>query len=158
MPFPTVQQLFDLTGQVALVTGGARNLGLDMATALAEAGADVAITSRNLASAQQSAAQIARDTRRKVMGLACDVRFEDQVTATVDAVLADRSLVARVDDSSRFFELELAPGGDTQVLLRRLVDAGAAIQRFERIQPSLHQIFLQKVGASGIETGMTGQG
>jgi ABC-2 type transport system ATP-binding protein len=79
-------------------------------------------------------------------------------TPAVDAVLADRSLVARMDDSSRFFELELAPGGDTQVLLRRLVDAGAAIQRFERIQPSLHQIFLQKVGASGIEAGMTGQG
>ena len=34
----TVQELFDLTGKVALVTGGARNLGFDMALALAEAG------------------------------------------------------------------------------------------------------------------------
>jgi hypothetical protein len=32
------------------------------------------------------------------------------------------------------------------------------VQRFEMIQPSLHQIVLQKVGASGIEEGMTGHG
>jgi ABC-2 type transport system ATP-binding protein len=79
-------------------------------------------------------------------------------TPAVDAVLADRSLVARVDDSSRFFEIELAPGGDSQQLLRRLLDAGAGIERFERVQPSLHQIFLQKVGATGIEPGMSGHG
>jgi ABC-2 type transport system ATP-binding protein len=76
----------------------------------------------------------------------------------VDAVLGDRSLVARMDDSSRYFEIELAPGGDAQLLLRRLVDAGAQIERFERVQPSLHQIFLQKVGAHGVETGMSGHG
>lgn len=76
----------------------------------------------------------------------------------VDAVLGDRSLVARMDDSSRSFEIELAPGGDAQLLLRRLVDAGAQIERFERVQPSLHQIFLQKVGAVGVETGMSGHG
>jgi len=79
-------------------------------------------------------------------------------TPAVDAVLADRSLVRRIDDSSRYFEIELATGGDAQVLLRRLVEAGAAIDRFERVQPSLHQIFLQKVGASGIEAGMSGHG
>jgi len=79
-------------------------------------------------------------------------------TPAIDAVLADASLVARVDDSSRFFEIELAPGGDGQQLLRRLVEAGASIDRFERISPSLHQIFLQKVGARGIEPGMSGHG
>ncbi len=79
-------------------------------------------------------------------------------TPAVDAVLADRSLVGRMDDSSRYFEIELAPGADAQLLLRRLVAAGAAIERFERVQPSLHQIFLQKVGATGIEAGMSGHG
>ena len=52
---PTIQDLFDLKGKVAFVTGGSRNLGYDMATALAEAGAEVAITSRSLESAQASA-------------------------------------------------------------------------------------------------------
>ena len=40
MPSPTIHELIDLTGQVAVITGGARNLGLDMATALAEAQGD----------------------------------------------------------------------------------------------------------------------
>jgi gluconate 5-dehydrogenase len=89
MPKPTIQELYDLSGKVALVTGGARTLGLDMAYALAEAGADIAITSRTLQSAQESALHIAQETGRKVAGFACDVRFEDQVEAMTDAVLAE---------------------------------------------------------------------
>jgi ABC-2 type transport system ATP-binding protein len=73
-------------------------------------------------------------------------------------VLADRALVGKVDDNNNFFELELAPEADAQLLLRRLIEAGAAIQRFELVQPSLHQIFLQRVGATGIEAGMSGHG
>jgi ABC-2 type transport system ATP-binding protein len=76
----------------------------------------------------------------------------------IDAILRDHSLVKRADDSNRFFEIEMAPGADPQALLRRVVEAGASVQRFEMIQPSLHQIFLQKVGASGVEEGMTGHG
>jgi NAD(P)-dependent dehydrogenase (short-subunit alcohol dehydrogenase family) len=88
MTQPTVQELIDLTGKVALVTGGARNLGFDMATALAEVGADVAITSRDLDSARASAERISAHTGRKAVGYGCDVRFEEQVTAMVDAALA----------------------------------------------------------------------
>jgi ABC-2 type transport system ATP-binding protein len=73
-------------------------------------------------------------------------------------VLSDRTLIARADDQNRFFELELAPGADAQQLLRRLVATGAPIARFELVQPSLHQIFLEKVGATGVEAGMTGHG
>jgi len=73
----------------------------------------------------------------------------------VGAVLSDPRLVARLDDSNRFFEIEVATGADPQLLLRRLIEAGASIQRFELVRPSLHQIFLQKVGASDIEAGMT---
>ena len=73
-------------------------------------------------------------------------------------VLRDRSLVHRVDDSNRYFEIELAADADPQQLLRRLVDTGARIARFELMQPSLHQIFLERVGARGIEPGMSGHG
>ena len=76
----------------------------------------------------------------------------------VAAILADRALVKRTDDHDKYYELELAPAADAQVLLRRLVDAGASITRFERVSPSLHQIFLQRVGAHGIEEGMSGHG
>jgi ABC-2 type transport system ATP-binding protein len=73
-------------------------------------------------------------------------------------ILADRTLVARVDDQNRFYEINLAPGADPQLLLRRVMETGAPIQRFELVQPSLHQIFLERVGATGVEEGMSGQG
>ena len=93
-------------------------------------------------------------TRTVALGLAGDgMRM-------VEPILADRSLVLRADDSNRYYEIELAEGADPQELLRRVVASGAAIQRFEMVQPSLHQIFLQKVGADnlGIEEGMSGHG
>jgi ABC-2 type transport system ATP-binding protein len=76
----------------------------------------------------------------------------------VAEVLGDRALVARLDDNNRSFELELADGADPQVLLQRLVARGARIERFELVQPSLHRIFLEKVGATGVEEGMSGHG
>jgi ABC-2 type transport system ATP-binding protein len=67
----------------------------------------------------------------------------------VAAVLADRSLVSRVDDANRVFDIELAPGADAQLLLHRLVESGASIARFELAQASLHRIFVERVGAAG---------
>jgi ABC-2 type transport system ATP-binding protein len=79
-------------------------------------------------------------------------------STSISSVLSDRSLVERVDDSNRYFEITLAPQADPQALLQRIVSAGATVNRFEIVQPSLHQIFLEKVGATGIETGMSGHG
>jgi ABC-2 type transport system ATP-binding protein len=84
--------------------------------------------------------------------------LDGDMTTPVSMVLGDRSLVTRVDASNRFFEIELAPAADASALLERLVAAGARIQRFERTQPSLHQIFLQRVGATGVEDGLSGHG
>jgi ABC-2 type transport system ATP-binding protein len=76
----------------------------------------------------------------------------------VGHVLRDTRLVRRFDDNNRYFEIELAPGADAQELLRRVIEAGARIERFELILPSLHQIFIERVGATGVETGMSGHG
>jgi ABC-2 type transport system ATP-binding protein len=76
----------------------------------------------------------------------------------VGHVLQDTRLVRRFDDNNRYFEIELAPGADAQELLRRVIEAGARIERFELILPSLHQIFIERVGATGVETGMSGHG
>ena len=84
--------------------------------------------------------------------------LEGGVTTSVSAILRDPTLVSRMDDSNRFIELELAEHADAQRLLRQLVEAGASIRRFELVQPSLHQIFLEKVGAKGVEDGMSGHG
>ena len=54
----TVKQLFDLTGQTALVTGGSRGLGLQMAHALGEAGARLMLSSRKAADLQEAVAEL----------------------------------------------------------------------------------------------------
>jgi gluconate 5-dehydrogenase len=54
----TVQKLFDLTGKTALVTGGSRGLGLQMAHALGEAGAKIMLSSRKAEDLEQAAAEL----------------------------------------------------------------------------------------------------
>jgi NAD(P)-dependent dehydrogenase (short-subunit alcohol dehydrogenase family) len=78
---PNVKDLFDLSGRAAMVTGGAQNLGLDMAEALAEAGADVAITSRYADKAAASAKALAEAVSARVLGLAMDIVDEESVAA-----------------------------------------------------------------------------
>lgn len=58
MPEPTIQQLFDLSGRTALITGASGYLGTSLARALAEAGARVVVASRSLEKAQASAAAL----------------------------------------------------------------------------------------------------
>ena len=71
----------------------------------------------------------------------------------VAALLRDPALVRRVDDSGRVLELELSPAADPQALLRGIVAAGAAVRRFELVQPSLNRIFIERVGAAGAREG-----
>jgi ABC-2 type transport system ATP-binding protein len=65
-----------------------------------------------------------------------------------DAVLEDARLVAGVKPYGDYVEVLLAEAADAQELLRRLVESGARVTRFEQVEPSLHDIFLQKVGES----------
>ena len=61
---------FDLTGRVAVVTGGSRGLGAAMASAFAEHGADVVIASRKLDACQELAGHLAKRTGRRAVGAA----------------------------------------------------------------------------------------
>ena len=71
----TVQQLFDLTGKTALVTGGSRGLGLQMARALGEAGARLMITSRKAADLEHTVATL-QDEGLDVQWFAADCAQE----------------------------------------------------------------------------------
>jgi gluconate 5-dehydrogenase len=98
----TVQQLFDLTGKTALVTGGSRGLGLQMAHALGEAGAKVMISSRKAEDLEQAVA--------------------DLQAAGIDArwIAAD---CAKADDIERLANETLHRMGDVDILVN---NAGAS--------------------------------
>jgi len=84
---------FDLSGKVALVTGGNSGIGLGMARAMAEAGADIAIWGTNAAKNAAAQAELA-STGRRVLALACEVGNE----AAVEAAMAETlRVLGRVD-------------------------------------------------------------
>jgi NAD(P)-dependent dehydrogenase (short-subunit alcohol dehydrogenase family) len=65
--------LYDLTGKVAVVTGGSRGIGRAIVQALAEAGADVVIASRKLDACEAAAAEVRAATGRRAVPIACHV-------------------------------------------------------------------------------------
>lgn len=83
---PTLKDLFDLSGKVALVTGGSRGLGQEMAEGLAEAGASLMLLARR----EQwltPAVERFRSFGYRCEGLLCDVSKPDEVQATVDRTI-----------------------------------------------------------------------
>ncbi len=95
---------FDLTGKVALVTGGNGGIGLGMAEAVAQAGADIAIWGQNPAKNEAARARL-EATGRRVLALQVDVGDSDAVDAAfaqtvetlgrVDAVYANAGISGR---------------------------------------------------------------
>ena len=83
---PTVQQLFDLSGRVAVVPGGYGLLGSQMSAALAEAGAHVVIAGRRLELAQARADELS--SFREMMALRLDANDYGSVMAMAEAVMA----------------------------------------------------------------------
>jgi ABC-2 type transport system ATP-binding protein len=65
-----------------------------------------------------------------------------------EAILADPSLVANVIEHADEMDIELAEGADAQILLKRLLESGAAVNKFEAVEPSLNDIFIEQVGGS----------
>lgn len=78
---------FDLTGKSAIVTGATKGLGHGMAVALANAGANVVIVSRNQGDCDRVAAEIAAASGVKTLACACDVSKPASIKALMDATL-----------------------------------------------------------------------
>jgi ABC-2 type transport system ATP-binding protein len=62
------------------------------------------------------------------------------------SVLDDRTLVAKIEQHSDELEALLVEGAEAQELLRRLVASGVSVTKFELVEPSLNDIFIEKVG------------
>ena len=86
---PTQDSLFDLTGRVAVITGGSRGIGRAIAGGLAAAGADVVIASRKLDACERAAAEIAAATGRRALAVACHVGRWPDCDQLIDATYAE---------------------------------------------------------------------
>jgi gluconate 5-dehydrogenase len=83
-----VQQLFDLTGRVAIVTGGSVGLGRQMAEGLAEMGANLVLCARKKERCEQTAAELQK-LGVKTLALGCDVKNPAGVQAVVDTAIKE---------------------------------------------------------------------
>jgi NAD(P)-dependent dehydrogenase (short-subunit alcohol dehydrogenase family) len=81
-----MENFFDLTGKVAVVTGASSGLGADAALAYAKAGADVALLARRIEKLNEVKAEIEK-IGRKVVAVGCDVTNEESVKTAMQTVL-----------------------------------------------------------------------
>ncbi|KAL1854031.1 hypothetical protein VTK73DRAFT_8820 [Phialemonium thermophilum] len=84
---PVLSQ-FSLAGKIAIVTGGSRGIGLQVVTALAEAGADVAFIYRTSTTADAIAADIAQKTGRRVKAYKSDVADRVVIANTIEEIVS----------------------------------------------------------------------
>jgi NAD(P)-dependent dehydrogenase (short-subunit alcohol dehydrogenase family) len=82
-----VKQLFDLTGRIAIITGGSIGLGRQMAEGLAEMGANLVLCARKQERCQQAAEEL-QPLGVKAIALACDVKSPASIQEVVDATLS----------------------------------------------------------------------
>lgn len=82
-----MKNYFDLTGQVAVVTGASSGLGLQMAKALANQGANLVILARRKEALEKNASDITNEFGVKVLPVVCDITETSQVQAAVKATM-----------------------------------------------------------------------
>jgi citronellol/citronellal dehydrogenase len=82
-----IPDLFDLTGRVAIVTGGGTGIGAATARLLAQHGADIVIASRSADELERHASAVRDGTGRRCMAVRTDVKNEDQVTRLIQRTI-----------------------------------------------------------------------
>jgi NAD(P)-dependent dehydrogenase (short-subunit alcohol dehydrogenase family) len=87
-------ELFDLSGQAAIVTGGGSGIGRQMATGLAESGANLVLCARKPERCEEAAAELERALGVRALGMRCDVRDPAEIQAVVERTKAE---LGRVD-------------------------------------------------------------
>jgi NAD(P)-dependent dehydrogenase (short-subunit alcohol dehydrogenase family) len=85
----SIRELFDLSGQVAIVTGGAAGIGVQMAYALGEAGANLVIAARKLDRCVEAAQRMQKELGIRVLPARCDVSQPQEIDSLYETVLRE---------------------------------------------------------------------
>ena len=115
-------RLFDLTGKVAVVTGGSRGLGRAMVLAFAHAGADVVVASRKLPSCEATADEVRRLTGRRALPVACHVGDWKQVEALAAAAYREFGTIDVLVNNAGMSPLYDRVDGVTEELYDKVLD------------------------------------
>ncbi|TDL80044.1 SDR family oxidoreductase [Peribacillus frigoritolerans] len=84
-----IKEMFDLTDKVAIITGGGRGLGEQMAEGFAQAGASLVLCSRKAAACEDVASRLSREYGVKAIALSCDVTNSEDVKNTVKTAIKE---------------------------------------------------------------------
>jgi NAD(P)-dependent dehydrogenase (short-subunit alcohol dehydrogenase family) len=93
-----------LIGKAALVTGGVRRIGREIALELAEAGADITLTYRNSKAEAEQAQQLIQQFGRRAIAIECDVRSEQSVRSAIAASINFHSHLDVLVNNAAIFE------------------------------------------------------
>ncbi|NLT30410.1 MAG: glucose 1-dehydrogenase [Propionibacterium sp.] len=113
---------FDLTGRTALVTGGSRGLGRQIAEGFARAGATVIVASRNLESCRAAAAEITRDTGATAHPAALHVGRWDTLAPFVEKLVAEHGEIDVLVNNAGMSPLYDAVTDVTEALFDKVLD------------------------------------
>ena len=114
--------LFDLTGKVAVVTGGSRGLGREMVLAFAKAGADVVIASRKAEACEAVVAEVMATTSSRALAHPCHVGKWDDVEVLADAAYAEFGKVDILVNNAGMSPLYPSLGAITEALWDKVMD------------------------------------
>jgi NAD(P)-dependent dehydrogenase (short-subunit alcohol dehydrogenase family) len=113
---------FDLSGRVALVTGGSRGLGLSMVMAFARAGADVLIASRQLENCERAAAAVREQTGRRAIAFPCHVGRWEEIEALVGFAYSEFERIDVLVNNAGMSPLYGTPADVSEELWRKVID------------------------------------
>lgn len=85
----SIQKMFDLSGRVAVITGGSVGLGLQIATGLAEAGANVVLAARKVNRCEEAAEKLSKELGVKALPVACDISNLESIQNLISTTLSE---------------------------------------------------------------------
>ncbi len=134
------ESIFDLTGQVALITGGSKGLGKAMARVLAQAGADVGISSRNLVEGRASLDEILAGTKAKGFVFSEDHNKWTETSEFARKVIGEMGRVdILVNNAGTGFVCPLSESGDSDLESLHFLNLLAPIALCREFIPSLRE-------------------